>query len=195
MNGPQSDLPKSQHEDQTGMLTILGSIRDGLLVVVGMAYVLGFLTISYYAHQHDLGLLPLLDAQYFLAGLLPALLIALAVWYWRALPRLTLAIRKAGWRTFALALILATLLFLALPLWMFGVGDKSASLWLVPVAYLAPLLLLTTVFAIVPHSESSRRQRLFLTVMLFLLCAAFLTIYLDVGFPKLPEAIGGIRLY
>lgn len=49
--------------------------RDGTLVLAGLAYVLGYFSWAIYAYSHGLGLAPVLDAQYFAAGVLPAAII------------------------------------------------------------------------------------------------------------------------
>lgn len=57
----------------------LGNIRDGLLVSVGLIYILGYMVWSVLAWRHNLGPLPVLDAQYFAAGLPPLLAVLTVV--------------------------------------------------------------------------------------------------------------------
>lgn len=64
---PSSDL-------QT-FVEILPKWRDATLVLAGLAYVLGYLSWAIYASEHGWGLAPVLDAQYFAAGVLPALIV------------------------------------------------------------------------------------------------------------------------
>lgn len=46
----------------------IGKLRDGLLVVVTITYITGYIAWSYIAWSNGFGALPVLDAQYFLAG-------------------------------------------------------------------------------------------------------------------------------
>lgn len=55
----------------SSLLKNLGGLRDGLLVLVSLVYVLGFSVWSVVAWINNLGALPVLDAQYFTAGLPP----------------------------------------------------------------------------------------------------------------------------
>ena len=50
----------------------VGAFRDGFLVLGGVVYLAGYLSWTLYAYEHDLGLIPALDAQFFSAGLVPA---------------------------------------------------------------------------------------------------------------------------
>ena len=52
----------------------LGEVRDGLLVAASLLYTLGYLVRSFNAWQYKLGLLPAVQSQYFVAGLVPALI-------------------------------------------------------------------------------------------------------------------------
>lgn len=56
-------------------LSPLAKLRDGLLVTAVIVYILGYLVWSLNAWVNNLGLLPALDFQYFVAGIFPALLI------------------------------------------------------------------------------------------------------------------------
>lgn len=46
----------------------IGKLRDGLLVIVTITYITGYIAWSYIAWTNGFGALPVLDAQYFLAG-------------------------------------------------------------------------------------------------------------------------------
>lgn len=48
------------------------------MVLAGLAYVLGYLSWAMYASDRGLGLVPVLDAQYFAAGVLPSVIVATA---------------------------------------------------------------------------------------------------------------------
>lgn len=60
------------------LLKPIGDLRDGLLVTATILYITGYLVWSFNAWQNNLGLLPALDAQYFVAGLVPVLILSLA---------------------------------------------------------------------------------------------------------------------
>jgi len=72
----------------------LGERRDGFLVVGAYVYGLGYVVWSYNAWRNQLGQLPALDFQYFMSGLLPAALIAGAVFVAKQFPELQLRIRR-----------------------------------------------------------------------------------------------------
>ena len=68
----------------------IGEYRDALLVLISVDYLLGYFSWSFYAAENDLGLLPALDTQYLVAGVLPTLILAagvalaaLHVWFWK----------------------------------------------------------------------------------------------------------------
>lgn len=62
-----------------------GELRDGLLVIAGILYIVGYLTWAINAWQYNLGLLPALESQYFLAGIGPALTLAVSYFVVRGL--------------------------------------------------------------------------------------------------------------
>jgi len=57
----------------------VGKSRDGLLVVGGALYILGYIVWSINAFINKLGLLPAFESQYFIAGIVPLVIIFLAV--------------------------------------------------------------------------------------------------------------------
>lgn len=68
-------------------LPTLTSVRDGILIVAGVDFVLGYLTIAYGASQNKLGFVPPVQAQCLLAGLIPTIIFGLALgmslsWAW-----------------------------------------------------------------------------------------------------------------
>lgn len=81
--GPQSAMPKPKPTPKVPELFEYerrlfrwmkgspGAFRDGALLVAGLLYVLGYVVWSIYAWRNHLGILPALQAQYFLAGLVP----------------------------------------------------------------------------------------------------------------------------
>lgn len=57
----------------------VGKSRDGILVVGGALYILGYIVWSINAFVNKLGLLPAFESQYFIAGIVPLVIIFLAV--------------------------------------------------------------------------------------------------------------------
>ena len=57
----------------------LGERRDALLLGAGALYLLGYLTWALYGLMNDVGFIPVLDAQYFAAGILPAILLSVFI--------------------------------------------------------------------------------------------------------------------
>jgi hypothetical protein len=72
------------------ILENLGKARDGLLVLITCTYLLGYCVWAYIAWRNGLPPLPLLDAQYLAAGLLPLLVVAVAIFFVRSLLHLAL---------------------------------------------------------------------------------------------------------
>ncbi len=60
-------------------LKTMGEYRDAALVLISVDYLLGYFSWSFYAAENDLGLVPALDTQYLVAGVLPTLILAAAV--------------------------------------------------------------------------------------------------------------------
>jgi hypothetical protein len=63
----------------TARLEWLGNLRDGILVSVAIFYAAGYLVWAIYAWQNNLGLLPALEFQYFVAGVFPVAILAAAI--------------------------------------------------------------------------------------------------------------------
>lgn len=53
----------------------IGELRDGFLVGVVIVYILGYIVWAFNAWQNNLGLLPAIDFQYFIAGIVPTVLL------------------------------------------------------------------------------------------------------------------------
>lgn len=78
--------------DVAALVENLPKWRDGALVLAGLAYVLGYSSWAIFAYDHGLGLAPVLDAQYFAAGVLPAAIViasCFVAWCLRWLARWT----------------------------------------------------------------------------------------------------------
>jgi len=77
-----------------GFVENLPKWRDATLVLAGVAYVLGYLSWALYASDHGWGLAPVLDAQYFTAGVLPTLIVIAACFFGWCLRLLNQWVRK-----------------------------------------------------------------------------------------------------
>lgn len=64
--------------DMKLLLKGLGDLRDGILVSIGLIYALGYLIWSFSAWRNNLGMLPLLEPQYLLAGSIPFVILSIA---------------------------------------------------------------------------------------------------------------------
>jgi hypothetical protein len=60
-------------------LSLIGNLRDGLLVSAGCFYVLGYFIWAIHAWENNMGLLPALELHYLIAGIIPALVILLTL--------------------------------------------------------------------------------------------------------------------
>jgi hypothetical protein len=119
--------------------------------------------------QRDLGLLPALDGQYFVAGLIPLLVFALLYGAWRFLPKPP----RARWLVWALPA--AAIVILA-----GWIGFDSGERWLFVLALL--VMLLGGWIA----GGSVAGVALAVVVALFY-------VYVDRIFPRLPQELGGPR--
>ncbi len=90
----------------------LGSLRDGVLVGVALVYGAGYAVWSLHAWRFNMGVLPALDFQYFVAGLIPVMILLAAFVLGRILWRFVMHTWPArvgpeavgGWRVLRLLL-------------------------------------------------------------------------------------------
>src|SRR5437763_15390896 len=64
------------------LLKAIGEARDGMLVLIACVYIFGFFSWAIYSLQANIGFIRIFDAQYFVAGILPAISIAFIVLGW-----------------------------------------------------------------------------------------------------------------
>ena len=86
------NIPNPKISKWLQLLKALGDIRDGFLITLSILYFLGYLIWSINAWRYNLGLLPALNAQYIVAGAIPAIVIVIFFFLLRAIHTL---IRKA----------------------------------------------------------------------------------------------------
>lgn len=86
MAAPASNINNPSKEETTVLSRWLnklkrlgfGDARDDLLVAAGAVYGVGYIVWALHASRYNLGLLPALESQYFIAGLAPAVVILIA---------------------------------------------------------------------------------------------------------------------
>lgn len=96
--------PEPNDEIQTrGWFRTIGELRNSLLVGASLLYLLGYAMWAAHAWDKNLGLLPLLDSQYFVAGLFPAATLWLAFYGFKGgmwligILEAHLGLDKTGW--------------------------------------------------------------------------------------------------
>jgi len=187
----------------TDLLKWLGERRDGFLIGGAVLYGLGYLVWSYNAWRNQLGQLPAAEFQYFIAGFIPAFIIAIA---WAAATFFS-NIQDKVMALFEQCSFLGTpvlitiVLFLIFLLWGRWISPYFMAALLSAITY---LWILTTFTPKNPwfkkllerpggeehallYGRFSRVYR-YLTPMLF--CLGSLIIYIDL-YPRLPQALGG----
>ena len=171
--------------------------RDATLVLAGLAYVLGFLSWAIYASSHGLGLVPVLDAQYFAAGVLPALIVIVSCligWWLRLLGEwVRKPVSPGAERARSVLEVIGILCILAGFVWL--LSNRKFPIW--------PAILIIGGGAIMAVSSFLSRKktdtwyhRLVLGLAWFYLplfgVSGFL-LYTAKIFPDLPQAFGGPR--
>src|SRR5438552_2085552 len=69
---PENGASRGKQKGVIGDMMTLGGLRDGLLVLGGLIYGLGYVTWILFADVNSLGPLSVLSTQYFVAGIVPA---------------------------------------------------------------------------------------------------------------------------
>jgi hypothetical protein len=202
--------PMAEGPGRTGWLVWLvriGGLRDGLLVLASLLYGLGYLAWSLHAWQNDLGLLPALDVQYFVAGVFPALILAAAFWAFRLITRAiepflswlyseprtrakTFAHRSTGGLLFVSGTVLV--LVTVSP----GLGRRIGEGWVLAAILGAGSLgsILYDRGATDVNSRAGRFFRLFHlgnVILLGALVAAF--VFMRSVYPFIPQELGGVQ--
>jgi hypothetical protein len=173
----------------------LGDLRDGLLLLAGVLYLLGYLSWALYALETGIGLVPVLDSQYFTAGIVPALIIllfALSVrwlrlhkWLKRPLPEKTRnVLTTLTYCCVALMIILGVLRL---------IFRNSSRDWMIWLAGGYVILFLAAAFFSRARGDSLVQvMALFLMWCYTILGAFWLFLGYDLRiFPHLPSELGG----
>lgn len=174
----------------------LGDLRDGLLLLAGVLYLLGYLSWALYALDTGIGLVPVLDSQYFAAGIVPALIVLLFVGSVRLLRRLQEWLKSPLHKNYqsvpkALSYCAGALIIIFWVLKMiFGTSSPQWVTWLA-----GSVLVLMLVAAFFGRAKGDRFVQL---MGLFLLWTytIFGAVWLFLGynlkiFPRLPSELGG----
>jgi hypothetical protein len=190
---------KSYFVGSIGLLENVGKVRDGLLILGAALYGLGYLVWSNYALQNNLGLLPALDAQYFLAGVVPGLLIAFTFFTIKAVTSIPIHIRTY-FQSHRFLLFLFPLLPVAFLLSVeFGWWKIPTQQILgVPIIILAPIsfsLALPYYFAIaLDYAKSGGFSRIYNLYFLPIYgCLVAMFFYTSSVYPNLPPEFGGVH--
>jgi hypothetical protein len=179
-----------------GLVQRIGNLRDGLIVLGTGVYLLGYLSWAHYAVTYELGLIPALDAQYFTASIVPALiilslylsargLIALSRWSTGALSgrqrRAGVVLGYIGGAVIALSLITRLLL------------PEEQAAWRDYLVYAGAVLVYAAAFlSRVPGEAILQRVGIVALWGFTILGSLWLTLaYLVRWFPSLPQELGG----
>jgi hypothetical protein len=196
-------LPESETTKQTEprrktevLINRLGELRDGLLLLAGFVYLLGYTSWANYALDTRIGLLPVLDAQYFAAGIVPALIILLFI--------LSVRVLRAFQRWLKRPIsdkhktVQKTLIYIAMALFVvFGILTlifrKNSPEWLswLPFVFCG-FIILAAFFSRAKGDLFLQRTGLFLIWSYTILGALWLILGYNLQlFPHLPSELGG----
>jgi len=194
----------------------LGKSRDGILIIGGALYVLGYIVWSVNAYIKGLGLLPAFESQYFIAGTVPGLIIFLLYLLMRtawerdfSLPAwLSFAETLKWWQDF-LKLLPSIFIVVLIVLSQTGLAKYLAgrtTLILQILGGIAGLLVLAAIFSIKPGkrlevlrggtAEKTWTEKILLGAKLTVIAVAGLAVivsYVLLFYSKLPQSLGGVR--
>lgn len=87
-------VSENNAETRFGWLHQLGNYRDGLLVVATLMYILGYAVWTFNAWNYNLGPLPGLDSQYFIAGIIPIIIFVLVYLMFKGVVQIRGVVKK-----------------------------------------------------------------------------------------------------
>jgi hypothetical protein len=177
----------------TNGLEQLGKARDGVLIIGGALYVLGYFVWSVHALNEGLGLLPALELQYLLAGSLLALVFLSAL----TLGLAAFAILNMGTRWGSSKHVAVRGFAKVIPL-LFGgaAGIVTAFLWGVAghfhFGFILVIVSVIVVAAVgtIPAVDSDRLWGAWTAAMIAIGGAV---LYVGVVYPRMPQEIGGVK--
>jgi hypothetical protein len=203
------------------LLRRLATLRDGFLVVGVLLYGTGFSVWSYHAWKNNVGLLPALDAQYFIAGIVPLSVILFAYLVVKQSPKVIRPARAAlgpgatGWlllaRRLIFSLILVGYVVFMVNLFVYSKGMISREMFdiflavsILPIS-IGLIFLPARILPIPTGSKVRRRLRnlvdkvegFYSSLMLYYLLGAgaivLVFLFLDNVYPKIPQEFGGVK--
>jgi hypothetical protein len=176
----------------------LGPHRDAILVAGAVVYGVGYAVWSVAALRNDLGLLPALQFQYFVAGIVPVLVVLIAILMAAALRRVFYGYRKWADQDTWVSVAGAGALLVA------GLGAVGAAVYLIDrsiYAGICAFLLAMLLFGFQPSGTATgdqprwlRRADVVLAVYLIPVVAgvAAISFYAAVLYPRIPQELGGV---
>lgn len=176
-------------EQSESWMISLGKFREGMIVSTAGIYACGYLVWAIYFATNRLGFAPLLDAQYFIAGILPFLSGVLLIHYENKLfspdrPRRSLTVRT-------MTILLLVLFTIAIVSIMALILSSPMNINLI----IATLIIFTVIIGITDYySELVKRFAWFPRLRQICFSSATLLLliyYVGTVFPKLPYSFGG----
>lgn len=205
--GERKTDEKQGEDTRTGLLDWLGNRKDALLVLVPVLYGLGYLIWSINALRNNLGWLPALDLQYFLAGIVPAAVLWATITFLKHNRQiqefffkfLVPAMKKPSFKWFARMVIYVVGTFFFISVWIFFRR-------LAPFERYSYLVLMNVVgyfyliFGMAVERAKPKKTRFtdFVFAVETNLCgitaaACFILLYVSFIYPNLPQELGGLK--
>ncbi len=191
------------------LLENLGKIRDGLLLLISAIYALGYIVWAIFAWRNNLGFMPVLQSQYFVAGCPIFIFIVLTYFVIRLLHRITFKwwpkfFYNLSFMSQKLTHLAVNLLELAFAIVLIYSSMKKAQLSIQVVFALCSIFIILTIVTPLPPEVNKittkhlRRITLGTKVMnayiLPLLFFIYLTqIFVNTYFMKIPQEFGGAK--
>jgi hypothetical protein len=180
----------------------VGKLRDGFLVAGAILYFMGYVTWSLNSWRNGLGLLPAVESQYFIAGVVPAAVIFLS--YLLVKLGTSLALKIQEWlrprvsKNRLLWLAIYFILPIGLVLSIFRALGSLKTSPLIVVLLLMAILFSSAVVPDLNKSPSSQRftkvsDVVLLTFLVLVPGLVAITFYVQVIYPSLPQALGGVK--
>lgn len=190
------------------LLEQIGKKRDGLLILISCIYILGYIVWSLHAMVNHFGLLPAIDAQYFLAGMIPGIIAYLAYLFLAHSRSVSAALlkllrpRRSGVRQYTVlfigVLLITWIIIIFLtwdwsrPFWSFQPIWKQKRITIILSWMLIPVLYLFF------HSSERVAGRKFIHKMSAWYFSIIVSLYLTAMYifwiyPILPQELGGVK--
>jgi len=195
------------------LLEYIGKARDGILVSIALIYVLGFVVWSINSLNNNIGFIRAFDAQYFVAGFLPAVLITIIILMLRviygATEKLQQWAKQRRWIIFVLSsTVIALYTAMALIIFtdsseevkdvaitkfgaMFLFRDLASSF--VAVSLCVIFSVLTIFVTIRLKAFQSNLGKIYMMLLVTPLIVLAFLVYVNSIYPKLPQELGGAQ--